>query len=65
MTAESQKLTPEALEAIAGFAGLELDRETLERLAPQLQETLARLRRVEELDLAEVEPAFILPQGDP
>ena len=61
---EDQKMRLKVLEAIAEFTGLALDREILEKLAPQLQEKLARLHHVDELTLLDVEPAFILPQGN-
>ena len=61
MAAKEQELTLDDIEVAARLAGLNLSVERREALAPQLRDMLARLGRLEGIDLAEVEPAFIVP----
>ncbi|MBI4233728.1 MAG: hypothetical protein HY686_04730 [Chloroflexi bacterium] len=61
MPAQAQKLSPTTLSALARFAGLKLSRQRLEELAPQVQDLLSRAARLDEVELGETEPAFILP----
>jgi hypothetical protein len=54
------RIAPDALAALcAEVFGLDLDRERLEVLAPQLEVVLAEIKRSRELDLAAVSPAVV------
>ncbi|MBI4337167.1 MAG: hypothetical protein HY683_04975 [Chloroflexi bacterium] len=58
---EAKELTAQQLKVVAQFMGLELSDQRLEELAPQIKELMARISRLNELDLRDVEPAFIAP----
>ena len=53
-------IAPEALAALcAEVFGIELDRARVRLLAPQLASVLTEIKRLRDLDLAEVPPAIV------
>jgi hypothetical protein len=50
------EVTPEVVDVLAGVAGISVPEEDLELLSAVLANQLAGVRRLEELDLGDVEP---------
>ncbi|MBI2165701.1 MAG: hypothetical protein HYU29_04790 [Chloroflexi bacterium] len=57
----AESLSVEALQYLFRQAGLDLPPERVQELAPSVVEFLDRLKRLDELDLKDVAPAFISP----
>ncbi|HWP45610.1 MAG TPA: hypothetical protein VNM22_00490 [Candidatus Limnocylindrales bacterium] len=55
---EKKLLTPEAFRQILGFAGLELNDQDLEALAPRAAHLLQTIAPLGDMDLADVEPVL-------
>lgn len=56
---KSPEVSKETLKAIARLSGIELTDQRLEEIAPQIQQTLDSLARLNELNLGDAEPANI------
>ena len=54
-------LSPADVRGLSRLAGLELPDEVLATIAERLATTLTQLAAVPDADLADVEPAFVLP----
>lgn len=56
---KSPEVSKETLKAIARLSGIELTDQRLEEIAPQIQQALDSLARLNELNLGDAEPANI------
>ncbi|MBI4200916.1 MAG: hypothetical protein HY531_01335 [Chloroflexi bacterium] len=54
-------ITAEMLAQISAYAGLELDRKSLEEIAARLTAMIGALDSVDDLELADVPPYYALP----
>ncbi len=57
--AKDKRITKEQLRHLARMAGLDLEDERLEALAPQVERLFAGILRLDELSLGETEPTTI------
>lgn len=60
---DRKRLSPEALSELASAAGTQLPEERLERIVPRVERFFEEIRRLDEVDLSGIEPAYNLPLG--
>ena len=60
-----REVSKEALRAVASMTGLELGEDKLDRLLPQVQDSVEAIDRLDTLDLQSVEPAIaFIPESE-
>ncbi len=56
---ERPRLSPDVFRGYAEFAGVKFSVDQLERIIPRVERYLKEIKRLEEIDVGEVEPAII------